>query len=107
MAKNIALLLAIYKPFKREDFEQAHYAELALYRAAARFLDDLKAEGEPITPKKWRGEVSTLSTKKDLQYSQMKQMREEINAMEKLKKAAEKIAREQPPQTRKKEEQEL
>ncbi len=95
------------KPSKRGAFEQAHYAELALYRAAARFLDDLKAEGEPVTPKKWRSEVSTLSMKKDLQYTQMKQMREELKAMEKLKKAAEKIAREQPPQTRKKAEQEV
>lgn len=95
------------KPSKREDFEQAHYAELALYNAAARFLDDLKAEGEQITPKKWRSEASTLSTKKDLQYTQMKQMREELKAMEKLKKAAEKIAREEPAQTRKKEEHDL
>ena len=95
------------KPSKREDFEQAHYAELALYNAAARFLDDLKAEGEQITPKKWRSEASTLSTKKDLQYTQMKRMREELKAMEKLKKAAEKIAREEPAQTRKKEEHDL
>ena len=95
------------KPSKREDFEQAHYAELALYNAAARFLDDLKAEGEQITPKKWRSEASTLSTKKDLQYTQMTQMREELKAMEKLKKAAEKIAREEPAQTRKNEEHDL
>ena len=95
------------KPSKKEQFEQAHYAELALYNAAARFLDNLKAEGEPVTPKKWRSEVSTLSTKKDLQYTQMKQIREELKAMEKLKKASEKIAREEPAQTRKKDGQEL
>lgn len=37
----------------------------------------------------------------------MKQIREELKAMEKLKKASEKIAREEPAQTRKKDGQEL
>ena len=38
-------------PAKREQFEQRHSADLALFDAAARYLDTLKASGEAITPK--------------------------------------------------------
>ena len=93
------------KPSKRELFEQRHHAELALYEAAVRYLEDLKASGEPITPKKWRREVETLSAKKDLQYRDMRAMREEIKAVESLKKAAEQLSKTE--QTHKKEEHEL
>ena len=52
-------------------------------------------------------EVDTLDAKKTLQYQDMRAMREELKAVEKLKKTAEKIAREEPAQTRKKDGQEL
>ena len=42
---------------------------------------DLKAVGEPITPKKWRREVDTLTAKKYLQYQEMRAMREELKAV--------------------------
>lgn len=90
------------KPGKRDLFEQRHSAELALYEAAARYLENLKAAGEPIIPKKWRAEMNKLSAQKDLQYQQMKSMREEIKAVESLRKAAEQLAKEQPNQNRKK-----
>ena len=38
------------KPEKRELFEQCHNRELILYDAAARYLKELKASGEEITP---------------------------------------------------------
>ena len=41
-------------PAKREQFEQRHSADLALFDAAVRYLDTLKASGESITPKAWR-----------------------------------------------------
>ena len=95
------------KPSKRELFEQRHSAELALHEAAARYLENLKAAGEPITPKKWQAEMDKLSAQKDLQYQQMKAMREEIKAVESLRKVAEKLEKEQPDQSRKKEDHEL
>lgn len=39
------------KPAKREQFEQSYRAELTLYKAAVRYLENLKTEGEPVTPK--------------------------------------------------------
>ena len=103
--KGIRRQLAKVKPSKREAFEEQHRAELALYDAAARYLDDLKAAGEPVTPKKWRREVDTLTAKKDLQYQDMRAMREELKAVERLKKTAEQLAKNEP--NRKKEEHEL
>lgn len=93
------------KPEKRELFEQRHSAELALYEAAARYLENLKTSGELITPKKWQAEAEKLTAQKELQYQQMKAMREEIKAVEGLRKAAEQLAKTE--QTHKKEKHEL
>lgn len=103
--KGICRQLKKVKPEKREQFRERHYAEFALYEAAVRYLDDLKAAGEPITPKKWRSKVDTLTAKKDLQYQDMRAMREELKAVERLKKTAEQLARSE--QAHKKEEHEL
>lgn len=95
------------KPDKRELFEQRHHAELALYDAAERYLKNLKSSGEPLTPKKWQADIFTLTAKKDLGYKEMRDMREQLKAIETLKKTAEKLEKEQPSQSRKKEDHEL
>ena len=91
-------------PGKREQFEQRHSADLALFDAAVRYLDTLKASGEAITPKAWRAEVQRLTAEKDADYLKMRDMREDIKAVETLKKTAERLARE--GQIQRREEQE-
>ena len=91
-------------PGKREQFEQQHSADLALFDAARRYLDTLKASGEKISPKAWRAEVKKLTAEKDVDYLKMRAMREDIKAVENLKKTAERLARE--GQTQRREEQE-
>ena len=91
-------------PGKREQFEQRHSADLALFDAAVRYLDTLKASGEAITPKAWRAEAQRLTAEKEADYLQMRAMREDIKAVETLKKTAERLARE--GQTQHREEQE-
>lgn len=76
---------------KQERFEATHRAELALYRNAVDYLNELKKNGEVITPKKWRTEVEALSKKKDAMYQRMRTMREDIKAVERLRRAAEQI----------------
>ena len=93
------------KPEKRELFEQRHSRELALYETAARYLKELKDSGEEITPKAWEREIAKLTATKDLKYMDMKAMREELKAVERLKKAADHLAKTE--QSRKKEEPEL
>lgn len=85
------------KPSKRTSFEQNHHAELALFEAATRYLENLKSSGDPITPKKWKAEVDKLTAQKDSQYRDMRAMREEIKSVEWLRKAAEQISKAEPP----------
>ena len=91
-------------PGKREQFEQRHSADLALFDAAVRYLDTLKASGEKITTKAWRAEAVRLTAEKEADYLKMRNMREDIKAVETLKKTAERLARE--GQTQRREEQE-
>jgi hypothetical protein len=91
-------------PGKRELFEQRYSADLALFDAAARYLDTLKASGEAITPKAWRAEAQKLTAENEADYLTMRSMREDIKAVETLKKTADRLARE--GQTQRREEQE-
>ena len=50
---------------KREQFEQRHGADLALFNAAARYLEGLKSSGEAITPKAWKAEAQKLTQNLD------------------------------------------
>lgn len=91
-------------PGKREQFEQRHSADLTLFDTAVRYLNTLKTSGESITPKAWRAEAAKLTAEKDADYLKMRAMREDIKAVETLKKSAERLARE--GQTQRREEQE-
>ena len=91
-------------PGKREQFEQRHSADLALFDAAVRYLDMLKASGEAITPKAWRAEAQKLTAEKDADYLKMRAMREDIKAIETLKKTADRLAKEGQPQHREEQE---
>ena len=85
--------LAKVKPEKRELFEQRHSRELILYDAAARYLKELKDSGEEITPKAWQREIDLLTAQKQVDTIDMKAMREELKAVERLRKAADQLAR--------------
>ena len=74
-----------------------HSTEKALYEAAARYLADLKDNGERITPKRWNAELTRLTAHKEALYGQMKGMQAEIQAAERIRKAADKLAREAKP----------
>ena len=88
------------KPRKREQYQQEHRAELADFEAAEHFLKDLKTSGEAITPKAWRAEAAKLTMQKDADYQKMRAMRDEIKAVENLRKAADRLAREGQHQQR-------
>ena len=92
--KPIRQKLDKVKPGKREKYQQEHRAELAAFDTAAQFLKELKASGEAITPKAWNAEAAKLAAQKDMDYTQMRAMRDEIKAVESLRKAADRLARE-------------
>ena len=82
------------KPGKRDKYKQEHRDGLALFDAAAVFLKSLKESGEAITPKAWRAEAAKLTMQKDADYQKMRAMRDEIKAVESLRKAADRLAHE-------------
>ena len=102
--KPIRQKLDKVSPGKREQFEQRHSADLALFDVAVRYLDTLKSSGEAITPKAWRAEAQKLAIEKEADCLKMRAMREDIKAVETLKKTAERLAKE--GQTQRREEQE-
>jgi len=93
--KTVHKQLAKVKPEKRELFEQRHSRELILYDAAARYLKELKASGEELSPKEWRREIDLLTAQKQVDSIDMKAMREELKAVERLRKAADQLARQE------------
>ena len=93
--KSIHKQLAKVKPEKREQFEQRHSRELILYDATARYLKELKASGEEITPKEWRREIDLLTAGKQADTLAMKSMREDLKAVERLRKTAEQLSRQE------------
>ena len=93
--KPIRKQLAKVKPEKRELFEQRHSRELILYDAAARYLKELKDSGEEITPKAWQREIDLLTAQKQVDTIDMKAMREELKTVERLRKAADQLTRQE------------
>ena len=85
--------LTAMKPKAQEKYRTAHSSELALYDMGKRYLDALKASGEAIAPKKWRAEANRLSTHKNELYQKMRAMREDIKAVEKIRKTADQLAK--------------
>ena len=101
--KPIRQKLDKVKPGKREKYQQEHEAELATFDSAADFLKGLKASGEKITPKAWRAEAAKLTAQKDFDYQKMRDMRDEIKAVENLRKTADRLAHEGQHQQKKNE----
>ena len=93
--KTVHKQLARVKPEKRELFEQRHSRELSLYDAAARYLKELKDSGEEITPKAWQREIDQLAVGKQTDTLAMKSMREDLKSVERLRKTAEQLSRQE------------
>ncbi|MFA7117234.1 MAG: hypothetical protein WC159_00545 [Sphaerochaetaceae bacterium] len=81
------------KPKARENFQDVHSVELALYDAAVQYLNELKDAGENITPKRWQTQAEQLATQSSTLYQQMKAMRKDIQTVEKIRKTADELAR--------------
>ena len=101
--KPIRQKLDKVNPLKRRQYQQEHEAELASFDTAASFLKSLKESGEAITPKAWRAEAEKLTSQRDMDYQKMRTMRDEIKAVENLRKVADQLAHEGQQQQNKQE----
>ena len=88
--KQIATLqehLAMARQY-RENQHPKSEAEQILHDSAARCLSELKTSGVAIAPKAWKAEADKLILRKDMLYQEMRSMRQNIQAVERLKKSA-------------------
>jgi len=81
------------KPRARGKFLDAHGVSLVLYDASVWYLDELKASCEKNTPKHWQAETEHLAAHIGELYQKMKDLRTDIQAVEKSRRTADEIAR--------------
>lgn len=79
------------KKSKQEDFYNEHTAELILFESAKKHLKEHLGESKTLAISKWKSEVSTLKKEKKSLYSQILEIREEVEQAEKVKTCIEQL----------------
>ena len=78
---------------KRDKYEEAHRAELALWDAASRYLHaKLPKETKTLPITEWEQEYADLKEQRDGEYGKLKEARAEVGELQKIRKCVE-IAR--------------
>ena len=81
--KRESLIFA--KEIKQEDFYNEHTAELILFESAMKHLKEHLGESKTLNISKWKSELTTLKKEKKNLYSQILEIREEVEQAEKVK----------------------
>jgi hypothetical protein len=86
---------------KRDKYEEAHRAELALWDAASRYLHANLPEGTKGLPiSEWKKEYATLKAQNETDYAKLKETRAEVAELQNIRKCVEIAQRaDQPEQT--------
>ncbi|MEB3025053.1 MULTISPECIES: MobQ family relaxase [unclassified Parvimonas] len=82
------------KKSKREDFYSEHTAEIILYESARKHLKEHLGESKTLNISKWKSEVTALKKEKDSLYSQIIDLRKEVEQAESVKSCIEKLQQE-------------
>ena len=82
------------KKSKREDFYSEHTAEIILYESARKHLKEHLGESKTLNISKWKSEVTALKKEKDGLYSQIIDLRKEVEQAESVKSCIEKLQQE-------------
>ena len=73
------------KKSKQEDFYNEYTAEIILFESSKKYLKEHLGENKTLNISKWKSEIGTLRKEKDTLYSQMIDMRKEVERAEKVK----------------------
>ena len=86
---------------KRDKYEEAHRAELALWDAANRYLHANLPKGTKTLPiAEWEQEYADLKTQRDSDYTKLKDTRTNVSELQKIRKCVDIALRaDQPEQT--------
>lgn len=82
------------KKSKQEDFYNEHTAELILFESAKKYLKEHLGENKTLNIFKWKSEVTALKKEKDSLYSQIIELRKEVEQAESVKSCIEKLQQE-------------
>ena len=87
---------------KRDKYEEAHRAELALWEAASRYLHAKLPKGIKTLPiSEWEQEYAALKGQRDSDYGKLKEARAEVGELQKIRKYVDVALRaDQPEQSR-------
>ena len=89
--KDTYKVYAKLKNSKQEDFYNEHTAELILFESAKKYLKEHLGESKTLAISKWKSELATLKKEKKNLYSQILEIREEVEQAEKVKTCIEQI----------------
>ena len=79
------------KKSKQEDFYNEHTAEIILFESARKYLKEHLGESKTLAISKWKSEVTTLKKEKNSLYSQILDMRKEVEQAESVRSCIEKL----------------
>lgn len=82
------------KKSKQEDFYNEHTAEIILFESAKKYLKDHLGESKSSTISKWKSEVTALKKETDSLYSQIIDLRKEVEQAESVRNCIEKLQQE-------------
>ena len=90
------------KKSKQEDFYNEHTAELILFESARKHLKEHLGESKTLNISKWKSELANLKKEKKSLYSQILEIREEVEQAEKVKTCIEQLQEQKKQLTKKK-----
>ena len=82
------------KKSKQEDFYNEHTAEIILFESAKKYLKEHLGKSKTLNISKWKSEVSTLKKEKESLYSQIIEIRKEVEHAESVRSCIEKLLQE-------------
>ena len=100
--KDIYKAYVKLKKIKQEDFYNEHTAELILFESARKHLKEHLGESKTLNISKWKSELTTLKKDKKSLYSQLLEIREEVEQAEKVKTCIEQLQEHSKEQTQSK-----
>ena len=82
------------KKNKQEDFYNEHTAEIILFESAKKYLKEHLGESKSLNISKWKSEVIALKKEKDTLYSQIIDIRKEVEQAESVRSCIKKLQQE-------------
>ena len=92
--KDIYKAYTKLKKNKKDNFYNEHTAEIILFESAKKYLKEHLGESKSLNISKWKSEVIALKKEKDTLYSQIIDIRKEVEQAESVRSCIEKLQQE-------------